>query len=178
MNTYSSYVKPLSSPLFLLLPGLLGRVRRAPEEGKKKKKDKKKNKDPNATKKPKTDKKGKKKDRQTTTTLPPTTTTREDRTEQWAKFVLEWLGWMLLTLCLSAASSDPDWATHWAIYRLPLSWCWWVTHKWMGLAIPFTLFFLIFFLFGPLYLISQNIPLGCSNTFLHYYNKKGKAWRI
>ncbi|XP_070759742.1 inactive carboxypeptidase-like protein X2 [Enoplosus armatus] len=55
-----------------------GRVRRAPDEGKKKKKDKKKNKepkDPNATKKPKTDKKGKKKDRQTTTTtLPPTTT--------------------------------------------------------------------------------------------------------
>ncbi|XP_022075502.2 inactive carboxypeptidase-like protein X2 [Acanthochromis polyacanthus] len=56
--------------------GVLGRVRRAPdEEGKKKKKkDKNKNKDPNATKKPKTDKKGKKKDRQTTTTLPPTTT--------------------------------------------------------------------------------------------------------
>ncbi|XP_008300253.1 inactive carboxypeptidase-like protein X2 [Stegastes partitus] len=57
--------------------GILGRVRRAPdEEGKKKKKDKNKNKnkDPNATKKPKTDKKGKKKDRQTTTTLPPTTT--------------------------------------------------------------------------------------------------------
>ncbi|GLD66765.1 inactive carboxypeptidase-like protein X2 isoform X1 [Lates japonicus] len=58
--------------------GILGRVRRAPEEGKKKKKDKKKNKepkDPKATKKPKTDKK-KKKDRQTTTTttLPPTTT--------------------------------------------------------------------------------------------------------
>ncbi|XP_060928388.1 inactive carboxypeptidase-like protein X2 [Limanda limanda] len=57
--------------------GVVGRVRRAPEEGKKKKKDKKKNKepkDPNATRKPKTDKKGKKKDRQTTTTLPPTTT--------------------------------------------------------------------------------------------------------
>ncbi|KAM9359839.1 adipocyte enhancer-binding protein 1 [Symphorus nematophorus] len=58
--------------------GVLGRVRRAPDEGKKKKKDKKKNKepkDPKATKKPKTDKKGKKKDRQTTTTtLPPTTT--------------------------------------------------------------------------------------------------------
>ncbi|XP_040011340.1 inactive carboxypeptidase-like protein X2 [Xiphias gladius] len=58
--------------------GISGRVRRAPEEGKKKKKDKKKNrepKDPNATKKPKGDKKGKKKDRQTTTTtLPPTTT--------------------------------------------------------------------------------------------------------
>ncbi|XP_074526302.1 adipocyte enhancer-binding protein 1 [Halichoeres trimaculatus] len=53
---------------------ILGRVRRAPEEGKKKKKDKKKNKDPNATKKPKTDKKGKKKDKQTTTTPPPTTT--------------------------------------------------------------------------------------------------------
>ncbi|XP_020488594.1 inactive carboxypeptidase-like protein X2 [Labrus bergylta] len=53
---------------------VVGRVRRAPEEGKKKKKDKKKNKDPNATKKPKTEKKGKKKDRQTTTTLPPTTT--------------------------------------------------------------------------------------------------------
>ncbi|CAJ1067981.1 inactive carboxypeptidase-like protein X2 [Xyrichtys novacula] len=56
--------------------GILGRVRRAPEEGKKKKKDKKKNKepkDPNATKKPKTDKK-KKKDKQTTTTPPPTTT--------------------------------------------------------------------------------------------------------
>ncbi|XP_015242875.1 PREDICTED: inactive carboxypeptidase-like protein X2 isoform X1 [Cyprinodon variegatus] len=59
--------------------GILSRLRRAPEEGKKKKKDKKKNKepkDPNATKKPKTDRKGKKKDRQTTTTtLPPTTTT-------------------------------------------------------------------------------------------------------
>ncbi|XP_072244389.1 inactive carboxypeptidase-like protein X2 [Leuresthes tenuis] len=59
--------------------GILGRVRRAPDEGKKKKKDKKKNKepkDPNATKKPKTDKKGKKKDKKTTTTtLPPTTTT-------------------------------------------------------------------------------------------------------
>ncbi|XP_070820725.1 inactive carboxypeptidase-like protein X2 isoform X2 [Chaetodon trifascialis] len=57
--------------------GVSGRVRRAPEEGKKKKKDKKKNKepkDPNATKKPKTDKKGKKKDKLTTTTLPPTTT--------------------------------------------------------------------------------------------------------
>ncbi|XP_070689148.1 inactive carboxypeptidase-like protein X2 [Pempheris klunzingeri] len=58
--------------------GVLRRVRRAPDEGKKKKKDKKKNKepkDPNATKKPKTDKKGKKKDKQTTTTtLPPTTT--------------------------------------------------------------------------------------------------------
>ncbi|XP_017162096.1 inactive carboxypeptidase-like protein X2 isoform X1 [Poecilia reticulata] len=55
--------------------GILSRLRRAPEEGKKKKKDKKKKepKDPNATKKPKTDKKGKKKDRQTTT-LPPTTT--------------------------------------------------------------------------------------------------------
>ncbi|KAM3868341.1 uncharacterized protein aebp1b [Diretmus argenteus] len=55
-----------------------GRVRREPEEGKKKKKDKKKNKepkDPNATKKPKTDKKGKKnKDRQPTTTIPTTTT--------------------------------------------------------------------------------------------------------
>ncbi|XP_040050817.2 adipocyte enhancer-binding protein 1 [Gasterosteus aculeatus] len=54
----------------------LGRVRRAPEEGKKKK-DKKKNKEPKApkaTKKPKTDKKGKKKDKRTTTTLPPTTT--------------------------------------------------------------------------------------------------------
>ncbi|XP_054466244.1 inactive carboxypeptidase-like protein X2 [Anoplopoma fimbria] len=57
--------------------GFSGRVRRAPDEGKKKKKDKKKKKepkDPNATKKPKTDKKGKKKDRKTTTTLPPTTT--------------------------------------------------------------------------------------------------------
>ncbi|XP_062272813.1 inactive carboxypeptidase-like protein X2 isoform X1 [Scomber scombrus] len=58
--------------------GISGRVRRAPDEGKKKKKDKKKNKepkDPNATKKPKTDKKGKKKDKKTTTTtLPPTTT--------------------------------------------------------------------------------------------------------
>ncbi|XP_061586809.1 inactive carboxypeptidase-like protein X2 [Cololabis saira] len=54
--------------------GILGRVRRAPEEGKKKK-DKKKNKDPKATKKPKTDKKGKKKDKKKTTTLPPTTTT-------------------------------------------------------------------------------------------------------
>ncbi|KAM9743208.1 inactive carboxypeptidase-like protein X2 isoform 2-T2 [Menidia menidia] len=58
--------------------GILGRVRRAPDEGKKKKKDKKKNKepkDPNATKKPKSEKKGKKKDKQTTTTtLPPTTT--------------------------------------------------------------------------------------------------------
>ncbi|XP_049906199.1 inactive carboxypeptidase-like protein X2 [Epinephelus moara] len=56
---------------------VLSRLRRAPEEGKKKKKDKKKNKepkDPNATKKPKTDKKGKKKDKTTTTTLPPTTT--------------------------------------------------------------------------------------------------------
>ncbi|XP_078107819.1 uncharacterized protein aebp1b [Sander vitreus] len=54
-----------------------GRVRRAPDDSKKKKKDKKKNKepkDPKATKKPKTDKKKKKKDRQTTTTLPPTTT--------------------------------------------------------------------------------------------------------
>lgn len=58
-----------------------GRVRRAPEEGKKKKKDKKKNKDPNATKKPKTDKKGRKKDRQTTTTPPPTTTTTAAPTE-------------------------------------------------------------------------------------------------
>ncbi|XP_032433453.1 inactive carboxypeptidase-like protein X2 isoform X1 [Xiphophorus hellerii] len=58
--------------------GILSRLRRAPEDGKKKKKDKKKKepKDPNATKKPKTDKKGKKKDKQTTTTtLPPTTTT-------------------------------------------------------------------------------------------------------
>ncbi|XP_017272724.1 inactive carboxypeptidase-like protein X2 isoform X2 [Kryptolebias marmoratus] len=58
--------------------GIWSRVRRAPDEGKKKKKDKKKNKepkDPNATKKPKTDKKGKKKDKKTTTTLPPTTTT-------------------------------------------------------------------------------------------------------
>ncbi|XP_047237485.1 inactive carboxypeptidase-like protein X2 isoform X1 [Girardinichthys multiradiatus] len=57
--------------------GILSRLRRAPEEDKKKKKDKKKNKepkDPNATKKPKADRKGKKKDRQTTT-LPPTTTT-------------------------------------------------------------------------------------------------------
>lgn len=57
--------------------GILGRVRRAPDEGKKKKKDKKKNKepkDPKATKKPKTDKK-KKKDRQTTTTTQPPTTT-------------------------------------------------------------------------------------------------------
>ncbi|XP_039875392.1 inactive carboxypeptidase-like protein X2 [Simochromis diagramma] len=58
---------------------ILGRVRRAPDENKKKKKDKKKNKepkDPKATKKPKTDKKGKKKDKKTTTTtLPPTTTT-------------------------------------------------------------------------------------------------------
>lgn len=57
--------------------GVLGRVRRAPEEGKKKKKkDKNKNKepkDPKATKKPKSDKKGKKKDK-TTTTVPPTTT--------------------------------------------------------------------------------------------------------
>ncbi|XP_041854918.1 inactive carboxypeptidase-like protein X2 [Melanotaenia boesemani] len=54
-----------------------GRVRRAPDESKKKKKDKKNKqpKDPNATKKPKTDKKGKKKDKLTTTTLPPTTTT-------------------------------------------------------------------------------------------------------
>ncbi|PWA19765.1 hypothetical protein CCH79_00006926 [Gambusia affinis] len=58
--------------------GILSRLRRASEDGKKKKKDKKKKepKDPNATKKPKTDKKGKKKDKQTTTTtLPPTTTT-------------------------------------------------------------------------------------------------------
>ncbi|MEQ2260572.1 hypothetical protein XENORESO_020669, partial [Xenotaenia resolanae] len=57
--------------------GILSRLRRAPEEDKKKKKDKKKNKepkDPNATKKPKADRKGKKKDRQKTT-LPPTTTT-------------------------------------------------------------------------------------------------------
>ncbi|KAM8887323.1 uncharacterized protein aebp1b [Spinachia spinachia] len=56
---------------------VIGRVRRAPDEGKKKKKDKKKNKepkDPKATKKPKTNKKGKKKDKQTTTTQPPTTT--------------------------------------------------------------------------------------------------------
>ncbi|KAM8865036.1 adipocyte enhancer-binding protein 1 [Synchiropus picturatus] len=55
-----------------------GRVRRAPQDGKKKK-DKKKNKepkDPGATKKPKSEKKGKKKDKQkiTTTTQPPTTT--------------------------------------------------------------------------------------------------------
>ncbi|XP_013862668.1 inactive carboxypeptidase-like protein X2 [Austrofundulus limnaeus] len=58
--------------------GIWSRVRRAPDEGKKKKKDKKNKepKDPNTTKKPKTDKKGKKKDKQkTTTTLPPTTTT-------------------------------------------------------------------------------------------------------
>lgn len=77
----------------LIFPGILGRVKRAPEEGKKKKKDKKKNKepkDPKATKKPKTDKKKKKKDRQTTTTttLPPTTT-GEDRAEQRAKSELE-----------------------------------------------------------------------------------------
>ncbi|XP_037537085.1 inactive carboxypeptidase-like protein X2 [Nematolebias whitei] len=57
--------------------GVWSRVRRAPDEGKKKKKDKKSKepKDPNATKKPKTDKKGKKKDKLKTTTLPPTTTT-------------------------------------------------------------------------------------------------------
>lgn len=42
-----------------------------------------------------------------------------------AKFV-ERLGleWVLLNLCLSVASSDPNWT----IYRLPLSWWWWVTH--------------------------------------------------
>ncbi|CAL8347076.1 unnamed protein product [Lota lota] len=55
---------------------LTGRVRRAPEEGKKKKKDKKKKepKDPSATKKPKADKKKNKKGKGKTTTLPPTTT--------------------------------------------------------------------------------------------------------
>lgn len=69
----------LFSPFF---PDILGRVRRAPDEDKKKKKDKKKNKepkDPKATKKPKTDKKGKKKDKKTTTTTLPPTTTSEKR---------------------------------------------------------------------------------------------------
>ncbi|XP_056274709.1 adipocyte enhancer-binding protein 1 isoform X2 [Pseudoliparis swirei] len=64
--------------------GFSSRVRRAPEEGKKKKKDKKKNKepkDPNATKKPKTDRKGKKKGKKITTTLPPTTTPPPTTTE-------------------------------------------------------------------------------------------------
>lgn len=59
--------------------GILGRVRRAPDEDTKKKKDKKKKnkepKEPKATKRPKTDKKGKKKDKKTTTTTLPTTTT-------------------------------------------------------------------------------------------------------
>lgn len=76
-----SFGKLLSNSCFP--QGFLGRVRRAPDEGKKKK-DKKKNKepkDPKATKKPKTDKKGKKKDKKTTTTTLPPTTTREDMIE-------------------------------------------------------------------------------------------------
>lgn len=70
INNSSANLKSLFPP-----PGIWSRVRRAPDEGKKKKKDKKNKepKDPNATKKPKTDKKGKKKDKQKTTTLPPAT---------------------------------------------------------------------------------------------------------
>ncbi|TNM90264.1 hypothetical protein fugu_004498 [Takifugu bimaculatus] len=65
-------------PKVPLQTGVVGRVKRAANEDKKKKKDKKKQKEPKApkpTKKPKTDKKGKKKDKLTTTTLLPTTTT-------------------------------------------------------------------------------------------------------
>lgn len=124
----------------LLWSGLLGRVRRAPNEEKKKKKDKKKNKepkDPSATKKPKSDKKGKKKDKLTTTTLPPTTTTTTlppttTRESSWELACRS--TWTALTheccwpcVCLSA-SSHPDWASHWTLHRLSLSWRWWVTH--------------------------------------------------
>lgn len=70
INNSSANLKNLFPP-----PGIWSRVRRAPDESKKKKKDKKNKepKDPNTTKKPKTDKKGKKKEKQKTT-LPPTTT--------------------------------------------------------------------------------------------------------
>jgi len=146
------WVLSFSSLPFSFFPGFSSRVRRAPEEGKKKKKDKKKNKepkDPNATKKPKTDRKGKKKGKKITTTLPPTTTpppttTGEGRTERGPKFLLEELRreWKSLTLCPSAASRDPHWTPHWTWggHGLPLSWCWWVTH---------TLHSIIQILFGP-----------------------------
>lgn len=48
--------------------------------------------------------------------------------EHSATFLLEWLGleWVLLTLCLSVASSDPYWTSRWTLHGLPLSRYWWV----------------------------------------------------
>lgn len=124
---------------FLTFPGVVGRVKRAANEDKKKKKDKKKQKEPKGpktTKKPKTDKKGKKKDKlttttllptTTTTTLPPTTTCEEIGTVGQVCTLKTWTE-NLLTFCLSVASSIANRTPHWTVHRIPVLWSWWVTH--------------------------------------------------
>lgn len=48
--------------------------------------------------------------------------------ENFATDLAEQLWLMSVVDLVSVCCSDPDWASHWTLHRLSLSWRWWVTH--------------------------------------------------